>query len=154
MKVNREELLRNLESVQAGLSRREILEQSDCFVFGGKRVVTYNDEVSCRGPSGLDDSFRGAAKADKLLEVLREYPVEGVEVDRQPLMDLALVDAPIATIPGLIAVFFYARYKINRKSYDATQAQLQVLRRERAAKAAPAGQPGAEPDGIVAETTT
>ncbi|MDO8910806.1 MAG: MFS transporter [Phenylobacterium sp.] len=76
------------------------------------------------------------------------------QVDRQTLMDLALVDAPIATIPGLIAVFFYARYKINRKSYDATQAQLQVLRRERAAKAAPAGQPGAEPDGMVGETTT
>jgi Na+/melibiose symporter-like transporter len=68
-------------------------------------------------------------------------------------MDLALVDAPFAAIPGLIAVFFYARYKINRKSYDATQAQLQVLRRERAAKAAPAGQPGAEPDGMIAEVT-
>lgn len=82
MKINREEFLRRLESVQAGLSKREILEQSDCFIFQGKRVITYNDEVSCRGPSGLDDSFQGAAKANKLLEVLREYPDEEVEVSQ------------------------------------------------------------------------
>lgn len=82
MKIDREEFLRRLESVQAGLSKREILEQSDCFIFQSRRVVTYNDEVSCRGPSGLDDSFQGAAKADKLLEVLREYPDEEVEVEQ------------------------------------------------------------------------
>ena len=74
-------------------------------------------------------------------------------VDRQTLMDLALVDAPFAAIPGLIAVFFYGRYKINRKSYDATQAILRERRREKAAQAAPAGQPGAEPDGLIAEAT-
>ena len=74
-------------------------------------------------------------------------------VDRQTLMDLALVDAPFAAIPGLIAVFFYGRYKINRKSYDATQAILRERRREKAAQAAPAGQPGAELDGLIAEAT-
>ncbi|CAN5580824.1 MFS transporter [soil metagenome] len=75
------------------------------------------------------------------------------QVDRQTLMDLALVDAPFAAIPGLIAVFFYGRYRINRKSYDTTQAILRERRREKAAQAAPAGQPGAEPDGLLAEAT-
>ncbi|CAN5777172.1 MFS transporter [soil metagenome] len=74
-------------------------------------------------------------------------------VDRQTLMDLALVDAPFAAIPGLIAVFFSGRYKINQKSYEATQAILRERRREKAAQAAPAGQPGAEPDGLLAEAT-
>ena len=54
MKINREELLNQLESVLPGLSTREIIEQSSCFVFMNKEVITYNDEISCSHKSRLD----------------------------------------------------------------------------------------------------
>ena len=40
------------------------------------------------------------------------------------LFNLALVDGPIAAIPSLFAVFFYGRYKINKKRYQEIQAGL------------------------------
>ena len=46
--VNREAFLHQLESVQAGLSSKEMIEQSSCFAFIKGKVVTYNDEISCR----------------------------------------------------------------------------------------------------------
>jgi hypothetical protein len=66
--VNREVLLQQLESVQAGLSSREIIEQSSCFVFKDGNVVTFNDEVSCSRPCELG-SFTGAVQAAPLLSI-------------------------------------------------------------------------------------
>lgn len=80
--INREDFLRQLESVQAGLSKREILEQSDCFIFRDEEVFTYNDDISCRGPTGLDSRIEGAVKGQKLLEALREYPDKEVGVSQ------------------------------------------------------------------------
>ena len=45
-------------------------------------------------------------------------------VDPDTLFNLALVDGPIAAIPSLFAVFFYGRYKINKKRYEEIQASL------------------------------
>lgn len=80
MRVAREELLRCLESVQAGLSPRDIIEQSSCFVFKEGKIYTYDDEVACRGPSPLDESFVGAVPHEKLLKVLQKLPEEHIEV--------------------------------------------------------------------------
>lgn len=80
-KVNREEFLRRLESVQPGLSLREVVDQSDCFVFLGGRVTSFNDEVACSYESLLGDEFVGAVKAAKLLEILGKLPDEELEVE-------------------------------------------------------------------------
>jgi Na+/melibiose symporter-like transporter len=53
-------------------------------------------------------------------------------VDQDVLNHLGLVDGPVAMIPGLIAAFFYARYRINKSSYEATKARLAELRIARA----------------------
>lgn len=81
--VNRESFLHSLEAVQAGLSRREIIEQSSCFVFEGGRVVTFNDEISCQSPSGLDKKFVGAVQAESLLSILQKLPEEEIQIEER-----------------------------------------------------------------------
>ena len=70
MKINRETFLSDLEMVKAGLSPREFIEQSSCFVFQDKQVMTFNDEVSCRKDIGID--FTGAIQAASLLAILEK----------------------------------------------------------------------------------
>lgn len=80
IKVNRAEFLRTLESVQPGLSPRDITEQSSCFVFQDGMVYTYNDEVSCRAKSMLPKNMEGAVQAAPLLTMLGKYKEDHVSV--------------------------------------------------------------------------
>lgn len=79
VQIDKEELLRQLESVTPGLSSREIIEQSKCFIFQNKVVATFNDEVSCFQDCSLD--IKGAVQSDKLLTLLRRLPVTTISVD-------------------------------------------------------------------------
>lgn len=79
-KVNREALLHCLDCVEPGLSPREILEQSSCFVLQSGSVETFNDEVYCRATTGLDKAITGAVQAKPLQELLRRMPEEEIEV--------------------------------------------------------------------------
>ena len=81
MKVKREELLSQLESVIPGLAQREILEQSSCFAFKGGQVMTYNEEVACRIETNLE--IEGAVKAPALLSLLRKLEEETIEVRQE-----------------------------------------------------------------------
>lgn len=80
MRVEREDFLRRLQTVKAGLSARDIIEQSCCFIFQDGQVATFNDEVSCHTSSGLDDKFVGAIAAAPLLAVLEKLPEKDVEL--------------------------------------------------------------------------
>lgn len=68
MKINREKFLEKLEMVRAGLSPREFIEQSSCFVFEGGMVMTFNDEIACR--TKIDIDITGAIQATSLLDIL------------------------------------------------------------------------------------
>ncbi len=50
------------------------------------------------------------------------------EVDADTIWWLGMIDSPISIIPGLIAVAFYAQYRISRKQFEETQRQLQLRR--------------------------
>ena len=80
MEFNRESLLRTLESVQHGLSRRgDTVEQSTCFIFDSGHVATYNDEIVCRAPlPGLDEDVSAAVPAKPLLALLPKLSEECV----------------------------------------------------------------------------
>lgn len=78
--VKRETLLACLESVQPGLSSREISEQTDCYCFKDGYVHSFNDEIACRAPSPLPKEYTGAVKAAKCLDILRKLPEEELEV--------------------------------------------------------------------------
>lgn len=81
MKVKREELLQALESVLPGIAPKEIVEQSSAFVFKGGRVLTYNDEVSCRCPSPFGKEITGAVRSERLLDVLRKLPDDEIDAE-------------------------------------------------------------------------
>jgi len=80
MKLNRETFLQSLMSVSAGLTPKEKLEQSSCFAFDQGEVITFNGEISCRSPSGLDSAFRGVAKAESFTNALGKMSGEVIDV--------------------------------------------------------------------------
>lgn len=45
-------------------------------------------------------------------------------VDTDLLFKLGLVDGPLAIIPGIIAILFFAKYQLSRKRHDEIQAEL------------------------------
>lgn len=57
-------------------------------------------------------------------------------VPQETLFNLALVDGAIATIPGLICLYFYSRYNIDKTKFEATRAEIE--RRRAGAQAAAA----------------
>jgi hypothetical protein len=79
MRVNKGEFLQVLESVQPGLTTRDVLEQSACFAFKDGHVYTFNDEVSCRRESPI--KIEGAVQALPLLAVLRKMPEEEIDLE-------------------------------------------------------------------------
>lgn len=79
MKINRETLLNDLTLVKAGLSAREFIEQSSCFVFQAGVVMTFNDEVACRKKIGL--KITGAVQASSLLDILGKLEEDELEVE-------------------------------------------------------------------------
>lgn len=79
MEVNREVLLQQLESVLPGVSKRDIIEQSSCFVFNEGRVITYNDEITCTTACVLP--FKGAVSANPLVEILRKLKEETIDIE-------------------------------------------------------------------------
>jgi len=81
MRVNREELLKKLESVSVGLAKREIIEQSQCFVFKDGRLMTFNDEVAAWTSSPLKSE--GAVQAGPLLSLLRKLDEDEIDVEVQ-----------------------------------------------------------------------
>lgn len=78
-KINRENLLNDLNMVKAGLSPREYIEQSSCFVFEDGWVMTFNDEVACQLEVDLD--VVGAVQATNLLAILEKIPDEDLTVE-------------------------------------------------------------------------
>lgn len=79
MRVHRESVLRALSIANAGVSSVGIIEQSNCFVFCGGRVFTFNEEIAVQ----LDSPFgeiEGAVPAASLLGILEKLPDEELDV--------------------------------------------------------------------------
>ncbi len=81
VRVNRESFLGVLRSVEPGLAKKETLEQSNSFIFRKGRVLTFNDEIACRAPSGLSKEFTGAVAAKPLLALLDKLKEETIHVE-------------------------------------------------------------------------
>ena len=69
-KINRMDLLNKLQFLTPGLSDKEIVEQSTCFVFRKGKILTYNDELLCQ--TSCDLGFEGAIKASTFLNTIRK----------------------------------------------------------------------------------
>jgi Na+/melibiose symporter-like transporter len=90
---------------------------------------------STRALAAKMDQAIGAALAGFVITFIN-FPAKATPGEIAPtvLRDLAFVEGVIAGVPGLIAVFFYAQYRINRQSYEATRAALAERRAARAVR--------------------
>jgi DNA polymerase III sliding clamp (beta) subunit (PCNA family) len=80
MQIDKEKLLKVLETVKPGLGKNEIIEQSKCFVFVDGFVITYNDEISVRAEiPGME--LTGAVIADELYSFLSKVKVEEMQLE-------------------------------------------------------------------------
>lgn len=79
MEINRAYLLQVLTAVQPGLAAKELIQQSNTFVFKDDTVVTFNDEIAVHHP--LEDiDFEGAVQAEELLKLLKRLSGDTVEL--------------------------------------------------------------------------
>ncbi len=77
-----------------------------------------------KASSGLGHLLAGIA-----IDVI-DFPVgaEPGTVDPDTIFSLGLIDGPIAVIPGVIAVFFYLKYRLTRARHEEIQAELERRR--------------------------
>lgn len=81
MKVERQAFLKALAAVDIGLSSRDIVEQSSCYVFRNGKAWTFNDEVACS--VDLPDVFEKmecAVPSAPLKSLLTKFDEELVDV--------------------------------------------------------------------------
>ncbi|MBW2309226.1 MAG: hypothetical protein JRG73_20075 [Deltaproteobacteria bacterium] len=78
-KIDRKELLRDLQAVQPGLSEKQAIEQSNCYVFANGRITTFNDELACTIPCDAD--VQGAVQAKPLLTLLEKIPEDEITLE-------------------------------------------------------------------------
>lgn len=80
MKVKREDFVGLLTSVQPGLATREVLQQTQSFIFTDGMIVTYNDEISVRRPTPFGAEFVGAVKSDELFKLMRRMKSDVIDI--------------------------------------------------------------------------
>lgn len=81
MKINRDEFLQSLESASPGVATKDVIEQSTAFVFKDGFVITFDDEVCVRVPSKLPKDYSAAVPAKPLLEQLRKWEEDEIDVE-------------------------------------------------------------------------
>ncbi len=98
---------------------------------------------STRSLAAKMDAAIGAALAGFIITFIA-FPEKAQpgQVPEGVLFNLALTDSVVAAVPGLVAALFYARYSINRRSYEETKAALAVRRAAARTSAAERGQAG------------
>jgi len=79
MEIKTVSLINQLESVKSGLTAKETIQQSNCFVFKDGQVYTFNDEIFATCQTDLD--LEGAVQADSLLKLLNKVKDEHIEIE-------------------------------------------------------------------------
>ena len=79
MKVNRKELIKALNYVSAGISSKEIIEQTTSFIFQDGFVFTFNDVITASFP--IDIGFDGAVPAKQFLALINKFKTEEIDID-------------------------------------------------------------------------
>ena len=79
MKIKRTELLTRLQKASVGLSRNEVLEQSNCFVFTDGKIVTFNEQIMAVVKSPIE--IEAVVIANDFMKLLAKFPDEEIDVD-------------------------------------------------------------------------
>lgn len=78
MRIDRNDLVEQLELITPGLSKRDMIEQSNSFLFLGDVIATYNDEMMVAVKTDLN--IKGAVQAEPLLSLVRKMPDTALEI--------------------------------------------------------------------------
>jgi hypothetical protein len=78
MNIKRGDFLAKLNEAIIGVSAKETIQQSNCFVFKDGRLFAYNDSIMVRTKSPLD--FDAVVNATDLTNLLAKIPDDDVEV--------------------------------------------------------------------------
>jgi hypothetical protein len=92
--VNKDDFVHLLDTIRAGLSPREIVEQSSCVAFKDGRVTTYNEEIMCSAPSGLPKEWTAAVQHKPLFDQSAGSRLLELNMERQVLMPLDGIEKP------------------------------------------------------------
>jgi len=76
----REDLLRKINSVAPGISAKENVEQSSCFVFQGGMLYTYNEEIFCS--TKCDIGHEGALESKPLMDILGKLTEDTIDLEQ------------------------------------------------------------------------
>ncbi len=76
--VDREELLRQLQAVEAGVASKGIIEHTDCIMFRKGRARTHNSEIAISARVSIP--YEGCVKAKPLLAILEKLPDKKIEI--------------------------------------------------------------------------
>lgn len=80
MNINKQTLIKALETVKPGLASKEMIEQTTSFCFKDGKVITYNDEISISCPvEGLD--LEGAISAEELYKLLSKIKKDEIDLE-------------------------------------------------------------------------
>lgn len=79
--INRVNFLEKLQAISPGLAKREVVEQSNCYVFTDGNIITYNDLICCRIQSDLPTAFKGAVAASPLVTLLEKMSEDDLTVE-------------------------------------------------------------------------
>ncbi len=78
MKIKTKELIKILQVVRPGLAKKEIVEQSTHFIFGGQNIVTYNDRVCISHP--LKSDFHCSVQAEDFYKIVSNIEEEEIDL--------------------------------------------------------------------------
>jgi len=78
MEIKTAELLKVLNTIKSGLSKKEIMQGGKTFIFTGTELLTYNDQISIRVPYKTD--FAMAVPSDELLKILSKIKTETIQI--------------------------------------------------------------------------
>lgn len=77
--IDRAQLLRVLTTASVGTTKKELIEQSNCFIFTQEHIISFTGEILTRCTNPLPH-IRGAIPAEEMVEMLAKLPDEQVGI--------------------------------------------------------------------------
>ncbi len=81
MKIQKQDLVQKLEKVKPGLSPNDLIEGANSFLFTGKEIITFNDEICNRVE--YKSEFKGTVLADPFFKIINKMKTDLIDITEQ-----------------------------------------------------------------------
>jgi DNA polymerase III sliding clamp (beta) subunit (PCNA family) len=79
MKIDRKELLKGLENILPALNRNSFIEHSNEFIFTGKQIVGYSDQICISFPFKTDFSF--SLPSEEFYKIISNIDIDTLDIN-------------------------------------------------------------------------